>query len=291
MRLCGGGVVVLARHNPQSWFTEYQTDSLNLGFRIDEILLHEKSPFQDVLVVRTETYGRLLALDGAVQTTQGDEFVYHEMITHVPLFMMAAPKKVAVIGGGDGGSIREILKHASVQEAHLVEIDGRVVSAARQFFPEISCALDDPRAQVHLADGIEWVRQARDYDLIIVDSTDPVGPATGLFSPDFYQSIAEALAPGGILVAQSESPYLHQALIKQMANGMRTAFSHVRLYLAAIPTYPSGLWSFLMASQHLPEPHARYLTTKIATRYWTPHIQSAAFVLPRFVEEFMTCDG
>jgi spermidine synthase len=283
--------MVLARSNPETWFTEYQTDSLSLGLRIDEILLRETSAFQDVLVVGTKTYGRLLALDGAVQTTERDEFVYHEMITHVPLFMLAAPKKVAVIGGGDGGSIREILKHSSVQEAHLVEIDAQVVDAARRFFPDISCALDAARAHIHVADGIQWVRQARGYDLIIVDSTDPVGPAAGLFSADFYQSIAAALAPGGLMVAQSESPYLHESLIRKMASGMRTAFSHVRLYLAAIPTYPSGLWSFLLASQEPLEPHSRHLTADIATRYWTPQIQSAAFVLPRFVEEIMACNG
>lgn len=271
----------------QTWFTEYQTDSLSLGLRIDNILRAEQTAFQNLLVAETETYGRLLALDGAVQTTDRDEFVYHEMITHVPLYMLDAPKKVAVIGGGDGGAIREILKHPTVAEAHLVEIDEKVVDAARVFFPEISVALDDKRAFVHYTDGIEWVREARDFDVIIVDSTDPVGPAEGLFQADFYQSIARALSPQGILVAQSESPFLHQDLIRQMKSGMKTAFAHVNLYLAAIPTYPSGLWSFLMASQQPVKPSDRLAHDAIETRYWTPAIQQAAFVLPKFVEDIV----
>ncbi len=271
----------------QTWFTEYQTEALTLGLRITSILRAMETPFQDLLVAETETFGRLLALDGAVQTTDGDEFVYHEMITHVPLFMLDDPKKVLVIGGGDGGAIREILKHQSVLEAHLVEIDKAVVDAAREFFPALSSALDDPRASVHYTDGIEWVKNARDFDVIIVDSTDPVGPAQGLFQADFYQSIAQALKPHGVLVAQSESPFLHQALIRQMKDGMKTAFSDVNLYLAAIPTYPSGLWSFLMATNGLPQPSRRVDADAIETRYWTPAIQRSCFVLPKFVEDIV----
>lgn len=271
----------------QTWFTEYQTDSLSLGLRIDDILFATTTPYQKLLVAETETYGRLLALDGAVQTTMADEFVYHEMITHVPLFMLDAPSKVAVIGGGDGGAIREILKHPTVKEAHLVEIDGHVVDAAKKFFPELSQSLGDRRAFVHETDGIEWIKEARGFDVIIVDSTDPVGPAEGLFQQEFYQSIAKALSPQGILVAQSESPFLHQALIRHMRLGMQSAFSQVALYLAAIPTYPSGLWSFMMASQEPFAPSPRLSQAAIPTRYWTPDIQRSAFVLPRFVEELM----
>ncbi|MCY0878194.1 MAG: polyamine aminopropyltransferase [Firmicutes bacterium] len=272
----------------ETWFTEYQTDALSLGLRIRQILLAEETPYQHLLVAETETYGRLLALDGAIQTTLQDEFVYHEMITHVPLFMLDAPKKVAVIGGGDGGSIREILKHASVEEAHLVEIDARVVEAARRFFPELSSALDDSRAHVHIENGIDWVKTARAFDVIIVDSTDPIGAAAGLFEPAFYQSIAAALKPDGILVAQSESPFLHQGLIQQMIRGMKTAFEVVRPYVAPVPTYPSGYWSFLMASHRPLTPSPRCRSEAISTRYWTPEMQSAAFVLPRFLEELVT---
>lgn len=278
--------MVLGRGN-HTWFTEYQTDALSLGLRIKSVLTSKTTEYQDLLVVDTETYGKLLALDGAVQTTDRDEYVYHEMITHVPLFMLDAPKKVAVIGGGDGGAIREILKHPSVEEAHLIEIDEEVVNTAREHFPEISVALDDPRAHVHCTDGIEWVKEARDFDVIIVDSTDPVGPAEGLFQAQFYQTIAQALTATGIMVAQSESPFLHQGLIRQMRDGMRTAFKDVRLYCAAIPTYPSGYWSFLMASKEAVAPSPRTDSTPLNTRYWTPQLQRAAFVLPRFVEELM----
>lgn len=279
--------MVLGSPRHHTWFTEYQTEGLSLGLRIRDVLAQQKTAYQDLLVVETDTYGRLLALDGAVQTTSRDEFVYHEMIAHVPLFMLETPRKVAVIGGGDGGAIREILKHPTVEEAHLVEIDADVVKAARQYFPEISCALDDSRARLHLTDGIQWVRNAQDFDVIIVDSTDPVGPAEGLFQADFYQAIFNALSDQGILVAQSESPFLHPDLIRHMCDGMRTAFPTVSLYLAAIPTYPSGLWSFLMASKRPLAPAPRAANPTIATRYWTPDIQRAAFVLPRFVEELM----
>lgn len=279
--------MVLRPKKHQTWFTEYQTDSLSLGLRIDQVLMSESTEFQDMLVAETATYGRLLALDGAVQTTDRDEFVYHEMITHVPLYMRPAPKKVAVIGGGDGGAIREILKHPSVEEARLVEIDGRVIAAARRYFPDISVALDNPRAHIEVTDGIEWVKTARGYDVIIVDSTDPVGPAEGLFQAEFYQSIARALTDDGILVAQSESPFLHQALIRQMVQGMRTAFPLIKLYWAAIPTYPTGMWSFLMASHQPLTPAQRCEASTIETRYWTPEMQRACFVLPRFAQELL----
>ncbi|AEJ41924.1 spermidine synthase [Sulfobacillus acidophilus TPY] len=270
-----------------TWFTENQTDALRLGLRLKSVLAAEKTPYQELMVAETETYGRLLALDNYVQTTVADEFVYHEMITHVPLFMHPHPKQVAVIGGGDGGAIREILKHPSVEKAHLVEIDERVVTIAREYFPEISHALSDPRAELHFTDGIEWIRQARQLDVVIVDSTDPIGPAEGLFQSDFYHNIRQAMTEDGVMVAQSESPFLHRDLIRHMARGMRAWFEHVALYTAAIPTYPSGYWSFLMASSKPLVPHPRYQTANLTTRYWTPGIQTAAFVLPRFVEEIL----
>jgi spermidine synthase len=270
-----------------TWFTEYQTDALRLGFRIRSILAAEQTAYQELLVVETQTYGRLLALDGYVQTTLEDEFVYHEMIAHVPLFIHPFPQRVAVIGGGDGGAIREILKHPSVTEAHLVEIDERVISTARRYFPELAGSLDDPRAMVHVTDGLAWIQTARDFDVILVDSTDPIGAAEGLFQADFYQQVKNALAPGGILVAQSESPFLHARLIRQMADAMRRSFDQVRLYLASVPTYPSGLWSFLIASDRALVPHPRFQQVSFPTRYWTPEVQTAAFVLPKFVEEIL----
>lgn len=268
------------------WFTELQTGEVSLGLKVREVLLRMKTPFQDLLVLDTDAFGRVLVLDGAIQTTDRDEFVYHEMITHVPLAIHPAPRKVAVVGGGDGGAIREILKHPEVEEAHLIEIDAAVVEASRRFFPQISCALDDPRAHVKITDGIRWIKEeARAFDVIIVDSTDPVGPAEGLFGEGFYQAVYEALGPEGILVAQSESPMLQPELIRKVQRGMRSAFSAVYLYTAAVPTYPSGYWTFSLASKG-PEPMA--IRTDLAvfpSRYWTPDVHRAAFMLPPMVEE------
>ena len=271
------------------WFTEHQTPDVTLGLRIIEVLWQEDTPYQHLLVADTEAYGRLLTLDGAVQTTDRDEFFYHEMIAHVPLTIHPHPQRVAVVGGGDGGVIREILRHPGVKAAHLVEIDERVVAVARQFFPELSAELDNPRAHVHLVDGIQWMReqgaQAEKLDVVIIDSTDPVGPATGLFGEAFYRSVYEALAPDGILVAQTESPMLQPHLIRHAQAAMRAVFPHVHLYLAPVPTYPSGWWSFSLGSKG-PQP-ADARTVSLPTRYWTPAIQRAAFVLPPFVSELL----
>ncbi len=269
------------------WFTENQTEDVSLGLRVQSVLWHENTAYQELAVLDTAAYGRMLTLDGAVQTTIADEFVYHEMITHVPLSLHLNPKKIAVIGGGDGGSIREILKHPSVEEAHLIEIDDKVVEASKRFFPEISVSLDHDKAFVHYTDGIAWIKNASNYDVIIVDSTDPVGPAEGLFKPEFYQSIFDALGEHGIMVAQSESPFLHPHLVQRVFHGVRSAFPTTRLYLASVPTYPSGLWSFTlgvkgeMASQLRPE------LLDMGTRYWTPKLQQSCFILPRFIEDLV----
>ena len=271
------------------WFTEHQTPDVTLGLRVRETLWQEDTPYQQLLVADTEAYGRLLTLDGAVQTTERDEFFYHEMIAHVPLTIHPRPQRIAVVGGGDGGVIREILRHPGVEAAHLVEIDERVVAVARQFFPKLSAELDNPRAHVHLVDGIQWMREqgarAEKLDVVIIDSTDPVGPATGLFGEAFYRSVYEALAPDGILVAQTESPMLQPHLIRHAQAAMRSVFPHVHLYLAPVPTYPSGWWSFSLGSKGPRPEDAR--TVSLPTRYWTPAIQRAAFVLPPFVSELL----
>ncbi len=269
------------------WFTENQTPSVRLGLKVKSILHQAMTPYQELMVAETDAYGRMLVLDGAVQTTVMDEFVYHEMITHVPLMIHPHPQRMGIIGGGDGGAVREALKHPSVEQVHLVEIDAEVVRQAKRYFPEISVELDNPRTQVHCTDGIEWVRQARDLDVLVVDSTDPVGPAVGLFQPEFYQSVADCLGEEGVMVAQSESPFLEPEVIQMVVQGMRTVFPVVRLYLAAIPTYPSGFWSFTLGSKGpLPGP-ADLSRAKFATRYWTPAIHEAAFALPQFVEDLI----
>ncbi|HBQ96186.1 MAG: polyamine aminopropyltransferase [Firmicutes bacterium] len=267
-----------------TWFSELQTRNVSLGIRIEDVLWHEKTQYQELAVLQTEAYGRMLVLDGAIQTTTQDEFVYHEMITHVPLLLHPNPRRVAVIGGGDGGAIREILKQPGIEEAHLIEIDEKVMEASKRFFPEIAQGLEDDRAHVHFTDGIAWVKQARDFDVIIVDSTDPVGPAEGLFAPEFYQNIYDALSRDGIMVAQSESPFLEPDIIQRVVAGVSRSFPVTRLYLASVPTYPSGLWSFTLGSKQPLRPARR---VPLETRYWTPNIQDSCFHLPRFVEDLI----
>jgi len=271
------------------WFTELQTPDMAISCRIKETLHHEETPFQRLAVYNTAQFGRMLTLDDVIQTTVMDEFVYHEMITHVGLNTHPNPRRVLVIGGGDGGSIREIIKHPSVEKATLVEIDAGVIRAAKEFLPEISCALEDPRVEVLVEDGIKHVKEHRDtYDMIIVDSTDPVGPAVGLFGADFYRDVCNALTDGGLFVAQTESPFFNRELIPRIIKDVGGIFPLVRLYLACVPSYPGGLWSFTMGSKKYdPLQVTEEQIPALNTRYYSASVHRAAFVLPPFVAELV----
>ncbi len=271
------------------WYTEYQTKSLGITCKTTKTFHTEKTEYQDMALIETEQFGKMLVLDGTVQTTIGDEFVYHEMITHVPLCTHKNPKKALVIGGGDGGAIREIIKHPSIEKAVLVEIDGRVVEISKQYLPEISCALDDSRVEVCVTDGIKYVQDHKnEFDVIMVDSTDPVGPAVGLFQIDFYKSIFEALKDDGIFVAQTESPFFHKELIKGVFNDVKSLFPITRLYTCSIPTYPSGYWSFTMGSKKYDpiETDVSQLPN-METKYYCPEIHKSVFALPKFVADII----
>jgi len=271
------------------WYTEYQTPSLGITCKVVKTLHKEKTQFQDMDVIETEQFGRMLVLDGAVMTTIEDEFVYHEMITHVPLFTHKNPRKVLVVGGGDGGTIREVLKHSTVEKAVLAEIDGRVVEVSKQYLPEISCALDDKRAEVNIVDGIKYVKEHKnEFDVIMVDSTDPIGPAVGLFAPDFYKAIYEALKEDGLFVAQTESPFFHKDFIRKIFKDVKSIFPIARLYTCAVPTYPSGYWSFTLGSKKY-DPLETDVSKipAIDTKYYTPEIHKAAFSLPKFVADLV----
>lgn len=270
------------------WFTERQNENLSIGMRIKETLHSEVTEFQGMDVVDTFQYGKMLVLDGCVMTTDKDEFVYHEMLSHVPMHTHPNPKKVLVIGGGDGGIIREIVKHPSVEKAVLAEIDGRVIEISKQYFPHIASGLSDPRVDVQVADGIVHVQEhENEYDVILIDSTDPIGPAVGLFAKEFYASVHRALKDDGIFVAQTESPFKDPELIRRVHEDVGSLFAQTHLYLAYIPTYPTGMWSFTMGSKkYNPLQAADELRVK-DTRYYTPAIHKAAFALPRFVEEIV----
>ena len=271
------------------WFTEKQTPNMGFSCKVKKTLHKEKSEFQEIDMIETEQYGRMLTLDGLVMTTIEDEFVYHEMITHVPLFTHKNPKKVLVIGGGDGGAIREILKHPSVEEAVLVEIDGRVVEVCKQYLPEISCGLSDKRAKVIIDDGIKYIKEHKnEFDVITVDSTDPIGPAVGLFAAEFYKAVFDALKYDGIFVAQTESPFANKDLIKRVFKDIKSIFPITRLYTASIPTYPTGYWSFTMGSKKYdPLEVDENKLPNIETRYFTPQLLKASFAVPKFVQDLL----
>ncbi|MEN6350470.1 MAG: polyamine aminopropyltransferase [Syntrophomonas sp.] len=269
------------------WVSEYQTPSLRFSCKASRTLRREKTDYQELGVVETEQFGRMLILDGAIQTTERDEFVYHEMITLVALNSHPRPQNVLIIGGGDGGALREVVRHPAVSKATLVEIDERVVAASKDFFPAHSCSFDEPKAELVIADGIEYIKQHRDcFDIIMVDSTDPVGPAVELFSTGFYQSVFEALKEDGMLVVQSESPFMNEDIIKMAFGGINQVFPITKLYLASVPTYPSGLWSFTLGSK-VHDPEVLKYRYDLPCKYYSPEVHQAAFVLPPFVKKIV----
>lgn len=269
------------------WFTELQTDDMAISLKVKESLHREESQYQEISMVDTYEFGRMLLLNGIIMTTVKDEFVYHEMISLPALNTHPNPKNVLVIGGGDGGTIREIVKHPKVEKATLCEIDGQVIEVSKKYLPEIAGSLNDPKVNILVADGIKHIQESKNtYDVILVDSTDPVGPAVGLFSKEFYQGIYEALKDDGMFVAQTESPWVNEDLIKRIFGDVKSIFPITKLYLANVPTYPTGLWSFTMGSKKY-DPLA-IDKTKIPntnTKYYTPDIHFNAFNLPPFVEK------
>ncbi len=266
------------------WIEEIQGQDVRLGLRSKTVLHREVSEFQEILVVDTLSYGRALMLDGTFQVTEKDEFVYHEMLAHLPLMSHPAPRRVLVIGGGDGGTIREVVRHPEVEEAILCEIDPRVTAVCREYLPSVASGLSDPRVKVLHEDGIAYIEQHEGaFDVILIDSTDPVGPAVGLYSESFYAACKRALRPGGIVCAQSESPFVNGDVVRRVSLSVKSAFSQRLLYLAPLPTYPSGLWSFTAGSDHeLPRVVDKERAARLFTRYYTAAVHEAAFALPPF---------
>ena len=271
------------------WFSELQTKDLITTCRVLRTLYHEKSPFQEIAILDTAEFGRMLVLDNVIQTTIKDEFTYHEMITHVAVNTHQNPKKALVIGGGDGGSVRELVKHKSLEKVVLCEIDGMVVEAAKKYLPEISAGYGDPKVEIIIDDGIKHAEDNKDtYDIIVVDAPDPVGPAVGLFSADFYKYLYEALREDGIFVAQTESPFFFEELIKRIYKDVSKVFPVTRLFLGNVPAYPGGLWTFTMGSKKYDPLETD--TGKIAplgTRFYSPEIHRSCFILPPFVKQMI----
>jgi len=272
----------------QTWYTEqWAGQGSAISLKIVKKLHDEQSQYQRIEIFETETFGKLMTLDGLVMVTDRDNFVYHEMMSHPALFTHPDPKRVLIIGGGDCGTLREVLKHPTVELAEQVELDERVTRVSEIFFPDLCEKNNDPRARLHFTDGIQWVADAKadSYDVIIVDSTDPVGPAAGLFSETFYRNCHRALRTGGIVVGQSESPLFHPDLIVSMHKAMRAAgFSDTTTLQFHQVTYPSGWWSCTQACKGGSLASGRAGTTlPFATRYYTAAIHQGARALPAFL--------
>ena len=275
--------------NKDEWFTEiFEEGGSAFSFKVNEKLLDEQTAFQHIEIYATESFGNLMVIDGFVMLTTRDNFIYHEMMSHPALFTHPSPEQVVIIGGGDCGTLREVLQHDGVTRALQVEIDERVTRLAEEFFPELCASNAEPRANILFADGIQWMKDADpgSVDVIIVDSTDPIGPAEGLFTEAFYRDCYRALGNDGILVQQSESPLYHMDIIMPMHKAMQAAgFSDTETLFFPQPCYPSGWWSATLAGkqpleQQFRETDAR--NKRFETRYYNAAIHRAALAAPEF---------
>ena len=276
------------------WFSEYHTENVRFSIKVTRQLYSGQSAFQRIDVFDSEEFGRFLTLDGYLMLTERDEFIYHEMMAHVPMAVHPCAQNILLIGAGDGGVARELLRYSTVQHIDLVEIDEEVVRVCRAHLPFTADSLSDPRVTLHFEDGIRFVRHIEDaYDLIIVDSTDPFGPGEGLFSKEFYGSCFKALKADGIMVNQHESPfYSADALAVQRAHKrIVQSFAHSLVYQAHIPTYPSGHWLFGFSTKkyHPLRDYrgAEWKKLKIPTRYYNTQLHIGAFALPNYVEDLL----
>ncbi|MBI4777035.1 MAG: polyamine aminopropyltransferase [Deltaproteobacteria bacterium] len=275
------------------WFEE----KIEIGFgttlrvRVEESLCHFRSDFQDIAVLKTSRLGRMLVLDGIIMVTEFDEFAYHEMMVHVPMLVHPNPAHVLIIGGGDGGAVREVLRHPGVKEVHLCEIDPQVVEVSKKYLPRLASRLDDPRVAVHYADGAKFVEDHPGrFDVIIVDSTDPSGPGEVLFKEPFYRNARNALTEDGIVVAQCESFFYHREVISSLFSFLGGIFPSCHYYYSMVPTYPSGIIGFSFGSKKL-HPVEDYQEARFQAleglRYYNPEVHRAAFKLPTFAQK--TC--
>ena len=290
--------------NPNSMayrFDEYYAGNTGITLEVERILCSRHSDYQKIEVIETPEWGKVLILDGMIMLSERDEFVYHEMIVHPALSVHPDPQKVLIIGGGDGGTAREVLRHPEVVQVDLIEIDAAVIDTCRKYFPGLHC-FDHPKLKIIEADGASFVQQVSnkteyEYDIIIVDGSDPVGPAKVLFGDDFFENSYQILTKEGLFVCQSESPWVekYQPVISEMYQSLDTLYRFTDLYLCAIPLYPTGLWSMMMASKTV-EPRSETAIYRVGNKYtnigqnlnyFNPEIYRASFALPGFVEDLI----
>ncbi|MCL2495005.1 MAG: polyamine aminopropyltransferase [Oscillospiraceae bacterium] len=274
-------------------YTEWETDRVSFSIEAERLLYSGQSDFQSVDVYESRDFGRFLVLDGWMMITERDEFIYHEMITHVPMAVNPAIKKILVIGGGDGGAVRELLRYPTVERVDLVEIDPKVVEVCREFFSAVSCGLDDPRVCVRHEDGVEYVRRYEGaYDLIIVDSTDPIGPGKVLFSKEFYESCHRALNESGILINQHENAFYKEeaGITREIHGHLYRLFPISKVYHLHIPSYPCGqLFGFASKRFHPVRDldAARWDALGLQLKYYNTRLHKGVFALPSYVEALL----
>jgi spermidine synthase len=256
-------------------------------YDVEKILHKSTSEFQEIMVIENPHFGKMLILDGVVQITARDEFFYHEMLVHVLLHAHPDPKKVIVIGGGDGGVVREVLKHESVEKIYFIEIDEEVINVSKKYFPEVACGVDDKRVEIKCMDGAEFVKgREGDIDAVIVDSTDIIGFAKSLFTVEFFKSVKDSLTSDGMFVSLSESLHFHKDMVIEVQEALKLIFPIVDLYTAPLATYAGNWWTFSAASKKL---NLRTMRRKYAidTKYYSDEIHSQAFMPPKMYEKLM----
>ncbi|MBF0458320.1 MAG: polyamine aminopropyltransferase [Nitrospirae bacterium] len=256
------------------------------SYEVDAILYKEKSKFQEIAVMENRFFGKMLLLDGIVQITERDEFFYHEMLTHILMHSHPNPKRVVVIGGGDGGIVREVLKHKTVEKVYFVEIDEAVINVSRKFFPDVAKAIDDPRVEIKAMDGAEFVKNSTGIDIVIVDSTDVIGFARTLFTKEFFDSVKNSMTENGMFVTHTESLHLHKDIVIEMQEKLKKTFPVVDLYTAALATYPGNWWTFAVGSLKL-NPRKCRRPFDIETKYYDDEIHTQCFLTRKFYDKLL----
>lgn len=275
------------------YYHEITPAGFGIAIKAGKVLFSDKSDFQKVEIFETDSQlGRVLTLDDLMMTTEGDEFHYHEMIAHIPMMHHKCPKSVLVIGGGDGGTVREVLKHKTVERVVLCEIDGMVIEACKKYLPTIACELDNPKVEIRVADAIEYIKDKKnEFDIVLIDSTDPMGPGEGLFTEEFYTNVKNSLKEGGIVAAQSESPVVNKEEIKKMYNLLKKVFPICSTYTSNIPTYPGGYWAWAFCSETV-KPLSyfaddRYEDIVKSCKIYNKDYHNSRFALPNYLKELL----
>ncbi|MBO0335180.1 polyamine aminopropyltransferase [Sneathiella sp. CAU 1612] len=279
-------------------FDEGLHSGVNLALNVEKVIYREKTDLQDLMIFENSQFGRVMSLDGAVQTTEKDEFIYHEMFVHVPVLAHGKVSRALIIGGGDGGAARQLMKHSNIAVT-MVDIDRTVVELSKKFMPSVSGgAFDDPRLELIIADGCKFVRETSDrWDVIIIDSTDPHGPGEVLYTKEFYADCKACLSPGGIIITQNGVPFVQEGELRTSYDRLGSQFKDVSFYLAAIPSYVGGVMAYGWATDDadhrkvsLSRLAERYVEAGIATDYYTPEVHLAAFALPLHIQKILTRD-